>query len=892
MNNHYLHKLFNPRSIAVFGASERTDAVGTQTFENLLKDHFEGDLYPVNPKHKKVQGVRAFASLEAVKNPVDLAVIATPAATVPGIIESCGKHGTRAVIVMSAGFREVGDSGKRLENRTLEIARHHGVRFIGPNCLGLIRPSLHLNATFSKGSALPGRVALVSQSGALCTAILDWAEVNGVGFSNVLSTGISADLDFGEILDYLISDPETDSILLYIEGIHDARQFMSALRTAARVKPIVVMKTGRHAAGSRAAISHTGALVGADDVFDAALKRAGVVRVKSFSNLFSAAKILSSNLRIKGDRLAIVTNGGGPGIMATDRLADYGLTLPELAPETLTQLNAVLPETWSHANPVDIIGDATPERYREAVSICKEADNIDAVLAILTPQAMTRPEAVAQELISLNGNSKTPLLTAWMGETQVNAGRALFREHKLPTFRTPDAAVEGFHYLSAYYHNQQLLLQVPNPLGRNEPPDVDGARMIIEDALAQGRSVLNEIEAKALLSAFHVPVAKSLLARSAAEALLIAEEIRFPVVLKINSQDITHKSDVGGVRLNIGNARELRGAYDAILKNVKAKCPEAKLDGVVIEEMHHRPAGRELLIGVASDPVFGPVISFGMGGTAVEALADNAIALPPLNRFLVKELINNTRASRLLKAFRQLPPVDIEALENILLRISEIVCELPQLKEMDINPLIIDHQGAIAVDARMVVARRPAIAGAYDHMAIHPYPTHLISSWQQADDVEVTIRPIRPEDAQMEQAFVANLSSQSRYFRFMYTLRKLSPQMLSRLTQIDYDREMALVAIAAGAGGEKEIGVARYVINPDGESCEFAVVIADQWNGKGIATRLMATLIETAVQRRIRVMEGTVLRENHNMLRLMERLGFSVHMCPEDPQIVDVRRAL
>ncbi|MDX1606863.1 MAG: acetate--CoA ligase family protein, partial [Candidatus Competibacterales bacterium] len=607
MYEHYLTKLFKPRSVAVFGANDHMETVGAQTFRNILQGGYKGQVYAINPKRETVQEQPSYPNLEAVGEPVDLAVIATPAKTTPAIIEECGRLGTRAAIVMSAGFREIGEEGKRIERRLLDTARKHDVRFLGPNCLGMLRPGIGLNATFSKNNAHKGKLALVSQSGALCTAIMDWAESKNIGFSSIISAGISADINFGELIDFLVSDNETAAILLYLEGLQNSRRFMSALRVAARAKPVVVMKSGRHEAGTKAAVSHSGALVGADDAFDAAFERAGVVRVRNFGDFFAAARILSSGLRVGGDRLAIITNGGGPGIMATDHLMDRSLRLAELGEDTLKALNAELPATWSHANPVDIIGDAPPERYRAAVEILLRDKAADAVLVILTPQAMTDPEGVAQALTDLHKQSRKPMLCCWMGDALVGPGRALLQASNIPSFNTPEAAVDAFYYLASYQRNQELLLQVPAPISTQGLPDTDGARMIIENALNERRKVLGEMEAKALLNAFRIPIARAFPVGSYTDALVMATEIGFPVVMKINSHDITHKSDVGGVRLNITDGVKLKRHYDDLMQSVSRLRPDARLQGVIIEEMCLRPHARELMLGVVSDPVFGPI---------------------------------------------------------------------------------------------------------------------------------------------------------------------------------------------------------------------------------------------------------------------------------------------
>lgn len=892
MGQHYLNPLFAPKSVAVFGASDRVDSIGQIVFQNMLESGYQGGLYPINPKSAEVQGKKAYATIADIGEAVELVVIATPPQTVPGIIEECGKLGVKAAVIITAGFGETGPKGQALEHAVLENASRYGIRLIGPNCLGVMRPSIGLNATFNKGGANSGNLAFVSQSGALCTAILDWAQSNDVGFSSVVSMGSSADVDFGEILDYLVSDNKTQSILMYIEGIRNSRSFMSSIRAAARIKPVILVKVGRHAAGSKAAMSHTASLVGSDDVFDAAVRRAGVIRVQTITQLFSAAKALASGFRPTGNRLAIVTNGGGPGVMATDRASDLGLTIATLSDSTIEKLNQVLPPNWPHGNPVDIIGDAQADRYHHAVKACMEDPNVDGVLAILTPQAMTKPLEAAKAVIELTNQYSKPLLTCWMGESQVAEANAAFAEAKKANFRTPEPAVEVFSYLSDYYRNQKLLMQMPGPLSHQLEPDVEGARMVIEGALLERRKVLNEMESKALLSAFHIPVAKTMVARSPNEALLIAEQLGFPVAMKVNSPDITHKTDAGGVLLNLGNAQAVRAAYHEIMDNVQHNRPNAHMDGISIEPMIVKPNGRELMVGVTNDPVFGPVITFGAGGTTVEIMGDRSVTLPPLNHFLVKDLIESTHVAKMLGAFRHMPPADMAALESVLLRVSEMVCELPLLMEMDINPLIVDEHGALAADARVVVEYRQPNPDRYAHMAIYPYPTHLVSRWQLADGTDITIRPIRPEDAELEQKFVHDLSEESRYFRFMRSVQELTPDTLARFTQIDYSREMALIAVTQKHGKELELGVTRFSINPDGETCEFALVVADEMRGKGLGQKLMTALMDAARSKGLKVIEGEVLTNNRSMLKLMTRLGFSIETSPEDDGIKNVSKVL
>jgi acetyltransferase len=889
MQKHYLTPLFSPKSVAMFGASERENSVGEVVFRNLISSGYKGDIYPINPKHEKIQGKKAFKSIDAIGKPVELAVVATPAKSIPGIVEACGLYGVKTMIILSAGFRESGPAGRRLEDRVVEVAKEFGIRFIGPNCLGLIRPDQGINITFGYNNAKPGNLALVSQSGAICTAILDWAEINDIGFSTVISTGISADLDFGDYLDFLVSDPKTDSILLYIEGIKNARRFMSGLRAAARIKPVIVLKVGRHAAGAEASMSHTGALVGSDETFSAALARSGVLRVETVSQLFSAAKALSSRYQVYGDKLAIITNGGGPGVMAADRASDLNIELAHFNDDTIKALNKALPDVWSHGNPVDIIGEAPPERYRAAVDICLNDPGVDGTIVILTPQAMTKPDEVAQELINLADKHKKPILTSWMGGKQIRNARQLFNNAKLPSFRTLENAVDAFHYISSYQKNQRLLLQTPAKSSRRHiQPDADGARLIIESALSEQRKILTEPESFALLGAFRINAVRNGIARSANEALILAESIGFPVAMKIFSPDISHKSDAGGIRLNINNAQAVRTTYRDLIEQVKETRPAATIEGVTVEQMYQSPNGRELLIGIVRDPVFGPVISFGSGGTTVEVMGDSAISLPPLNRRLASDLINRTKAAKMLDQFRHMPPANGEALVDVLLRVSSMACELPWIQEMDINPLILDDQGAVAVDARIRVDYPRPSTDPYHHLAIHPYPVNLISRSQLPNGINIVVRPIRPEDADLEQNFTRQLSDEAKYFRFMSSIQELTPEMLTRFTQIDYHNEMALIAVTEDDDHEVELGVARYVTNPDKRSCEFALVVADQWQRQGIGHKLMNHLMEIARNRGLERMEGEVLSNNFKMLDLMKSLYFQVSTSPEDSSIKEV----
>lgn len=893
MGPHYLNRFFTPKSVAIVGASGRDNSVGYRLLLNMQEAGFAGGLYPINPKHEQLLGLTTYPDLVSLPETPDLVVIATPAASVPSVVRQCGEKGVKSVVIISAGFAELGTNGAGLQQEVLQVASHFGIRIVGPNCLGIIRPSGKLNATFGDGTVKDGHLALLSQSGAICTAILDWAKAQDIGFSTVVSMGGAADIDFGEVLDYLATDSKTTGILMYVEGIRDARRFLSGLKAAARLKPVILIKSGRHAAGSLAAMSHTGAMVGGDHVFDAAIERAGVVRVYSINELFSAARVLANNYAVTGDRLAIITNAGGPGVMSTDRAEDVGIQLAELSPNSLDLLNEVLPTHWSHANPVDILGDATPDRYQKALNICLADDNIDGVLVILTPQAMTDPTQVAHCIIEAAQISKKPVLASWTGGAKVQEGRQLFADSRVAHFSTPEMAVDAFSFLTQYNQNQVLLKQIPLP--GNEPlkPDIDGARLIIEQVLAEGRQGLTAQEAKAVLTAFNIPVTPTIKVHNAKEAMLAARTLGFPVVLKVDMAEFSHKSDIGGVKLNIGSVQDVSSQFTEMEMALKQAHPEVNEIAMTVEPMFRSSNGRELIIGVVRDPVFGPAISFGLGGTLVEILKDNAVALPPLNAYMIEQLISKTKAARYLKAFRQMPAAKISALIEVLLNVSTLVSELPEILELDINPLIVDDHGAMAVDAR-IKAQSTHQLMPYQHMAIHPYPHELTERYLTANGIYITIRPIRPEDAVMEKDFVHRLSEHTKYFRFMQALQELTPEMVVRFTQIDYDREMAFVAVADDNRGSlpKELGVGRYLMNPDGQSVEFALVVSDGCQRMGIGTRIMKALMQSAKSKGVSFFEGEVLAVNSPMLALTKKLGFTTSAVPDDIEVVRVVKDL
>ncbi|MGQ0547341.1 MAG: bifunctional acetate--CoA ligase family protein/GNAT family N-acetyltransferase [Betaproteobacteria bacterium] len=892
MLRHYLQPLLAPRSVALVGATEREGALGRIVWQNLAAGGLRGGLHAVNLKHRQVFGqpvARRFAELEAK---VDLAVVVTPAATVPAIIDDAARAGIKAAVVLSSGFGESGPGGRKLQEELLAAAKRGGVRVLGPNCLGMMRTDAGLNATFARTPARPGRLGLVSQSGAVCTAILDWAHRALVGFTSVVSLGAAADVDFGEILDFLVADPATDAILLYIEGIHDARRFMSALRVAARVKPVVALKVGRYASGSRAASSHSGALVGSDAVFDAALRRGGTVRVRTYTQLFAAARILSSERMPEGERLAILTNGGGPGVMAADSASENGVPLAQLSEQTIKALDAKLPTQWSRGNPVDLIGDAPAARFGEATAAVLADPGVDALLAMYSPVAMTEPAEAARAVGEASRASRKPVLAAWLGDIGPNESHKHLESCGIPNFYTPENAVEAFSFLCAYRRNQAQLMQAPAALARHAdepPPDLAAATAIRDAAIGEGRTILTEHEAKRLLAAFGIPVPQNILCNNKEEAVAAARAIGFPAVLKIHSRDISHKTDVGGVRLNLQTADMVASAYADMMRHVRELRPDARIEGAMVQPMLRFANAREVLVGVATDALFGPVVSFGTGGIAVEAVRDTALALPPLNAVLARELMARTRVHRLLAGYRDVPAADLEALVAVLLGVSRLVCMLPWVAEMDLNPVLAHPGGAVVADARIVVdPARLAPPPRYRHMAIHPYPVELEGELALREGTRVRVRPMRPEDGELEQRFFDSLSERSRYQRFMQYLPHLPQPMLARFTQLDYDRELALVV--TNPSGSDFLAVGRYAPNADGRTAEFALVVGDAWQGKGLGRALLERLCTYAREAGYEALYGHILDANQAMLDLASRLGF--HEVSRSGSEVSVMRRL
>ena len=898
MDKHYLTPLFSPASIVVFVGDPDQPASQTSHARAVLAELKAGG-YAGTVTYLDIRMTGTLADL--VQSRADLALIALPHEQIADALDIAGRIRCRAALVLSSGL-----PAPACEH-LLAIAKRYGMHLLGPNSLGFQRPQLKLNASAAGALARPGPLALVSQSGALTSSILDWAQRNGVGFSAVISLGPNTAVDLPQALDFLANDGNTQSILVYMEGIRNARRFMSALRAAAYAKPVVVMKAGRKPAGSRAALTHSASIVGSDDVFEAALRRAGAVRVRLFTQLFSAAKCLASRYRPVGKRLAVITNGGGPGVLAADWANEIGLDVATLSAATQNELASQLPPGVLLQSVLDLGEDALAAHFSAALLAAGRDAGVDGILAIYSPKPDSEPADAARAIVEVFRLTGKPVLACWMGEARVKDARDVLNAAAIPSFRTPEAAVDAFGNIASFYQNQQLLQQTPPPNCTQAKPDIEGARLLIESVLAERRKVLTEMESKALLAAFHIPVTRTMLARTANEAMLIAAQLGYPVALKIDSPDISHKSDVQGVALNVLSATQVRDVYNDMLAAVKKVQPAAHINGVTIQPMSGLRHGREIYIGMTTDDPFGPVITFGAGGTMIELIADRAMELPPLNQFLARRLIERSRVSKMLGEWRGTPACDMEAVEQILLRVSEMVCELPQLREMDINPIIVDETGAVAVDARVVIAHAPTASGNgrgsgdYQHLAILPYPSACQREWPMKGGDLYTIRPIAPDDADMLQALVRGLSQESRYFRFASSMPELPARMLARYTLIDYDREMALVAVhttreAKGDGGfvdtEQIIGVSRYITNPDQTSAEYSLLVADAYKGQGLGSRLMLSIMEFARAKGLAQIDGLVLANNPNMLRLMTGLGFKVHPFPEDPDFKLVTKAL
>ncbi|MDR3638512.1 MAG: bifunctional acetate--CoA ligase family protein/GNAT family N-acetyltransferase [Isosphaeraceae bacterium] len=870
-----LDVFFSPRNVAVIGASEKAGTVGRTLLWNLVSNPFGGTVFPVNPKHASVLGIKAYPTIADVPDRVDLAVIATPAQGVPDVIAACVEAGVKGAVIISAGFKEIGPEGAELERKVVENARRGRMRIIGPNCLGVMNPLTGLNATFAGAMARPGSIGFISQSGALCTAVLDWSFQVNVGFSAFISIGSMLDVGWGDLIDQLGDDPRTSSIILYMESIGDARAFLSAAREVALAKPIILLKAGRTQAAAKAAASHTGSLAGSDEVLDAAFRRCGVLRVERIAELFSMAEVLAKQPRPRGPRLSIVTNAGGPGVLATDALITGGGTLAPLAVETVQALDHILPAHWSHGNPIDILGDAGPDRFAKSLEAAARDPNTDGLLVVLTPQAMTDPTQTAEQLKPYAKIEGKPVLASWMGGADVAAGEAILQKAGVPTFPFPDTAARAFNNMWRYSRNLASLYETPYLPAGGDAPDRAAASALVEHARGAGRAFLTEAESKRLLTLYGLPTVATRVATREDEAVDAARALGFPVALKLHSETITHKTDVGGVRLNLAGVDDVRAAYRAIESSVRARAGEGHFLGVTVQPMVTME-GYELIVGSSLDPQFGPALLFGAGGQLVEVFQDHTLALPPLTTTLARRMMERTRIFTALKGVRGRPPVDLGALEQFLVRFSQLVVEQPGIKEIDINPLLAAPERLLALDARVVVHERGVTEDKLPRLAIRPYPAQYVAPWTLKDGTSVLIRPIRPEDEPLIARFHETLSERSVYLRYFNTSKlsfRTAHERLRRVCFIDYDRELALVAEHETAASPEIIGVGRLRKIHRSDAAEFAMLISDRYQGRGLGTELMRRLLRVGHDEGLRHVTGDVLAENRAMLDVCAKLG-------------------
>jgi acetyltransferase len=895
-NRQPLDPIFSPRSVALVGATERPGSVGRTILKNLVASPFGGVVYPINPKRRGILGIRAYPTIVDVPDPVDLAVIVTPAEAVPGVIRECVEAKVKGAIIISAGFKEIGHEGEALEHEILATARAGNLRIVGPNCLGVMNPQDGLNATFAGAMANPGSVGFVSQSGALCTAVLDWSFRVNVGFSAFVSIGSMLDVGWGDLINHLGSDPRTKSIVLYMESIGDARSFLSAAREVALTKPIIVIKAGRTEAAAKAAASHTGALTGSDEVLDAAFRRCGVIRVDQISDLFNMADILGKQPRPKGPRLTIVTNAGGPGVLATDSLIGHGGQLAGISPETMERLNGFLPGPWSHNNPIDVLGDADPDRYAKSLEVAAADPETDGMLVILTPQDMTDPTATAEQLAPYAHKLGKPVLASWMGGDVVEPGEAILNKAGMPTFAFPDTAARAFAAMWRYSDNLRSLYETPDALPRRGPGvNPAFATELIDAARAAGRTLLTEAESKQLLAAYGIPTVPTHVATSDDDAARLAAEIGYPVVLKLHSYTITHKTDVGGVQLNLTDEAAVRAAFERIAEGVEKVHGPGHFQGVTVQPMA-RIDGYELILGSSVDNQFGPVLLFGMGGQLVEVFKDRSLGLPPLNTTLARRMMERTKIYTALKGVRGRKPVDLDGLARLLVDFSHLVAEQPWIQEIDINPLIASETQLLALDARVLLHASDTPADKLPRLAIRPYPVQYVSRrpLQGTDGESLTIRPIRPEDEAKMRQFHATLSESTVYNRYFQSLKlsqRVAHERLTRICFNDYDREMALVAEVdppASAGPEAPspiVAVGRLSKRRGTSEAEFALLVSDPYQRKGVGSAVMRRLLDVARDEGLTRISGDVLAENAGMKRLCTALGFRIEPT-EDPQIV------
>ncbi len=875
-----LDAIFAPKNVALIGATENINSVGRTLMWNLITNPFGGAVFPVNPKRPSVLGVKAYPSIRDVPDQIDLAVIVTPSKSVPPLIQDCVDLGVRGAIIISAGFKEIGPEGVALEQQILATAKGK-MRIIGPNCLGVMMPHRGLNATFAGGMARPGNVGFISQSGALLTSVLDWSFKENVGFSSFISIGSMLDVDWGDLISYLGDDPQTTSIVVYMETVGDARSFLSAAREVARDKPIIVIKAGRTEAAAHAAASHTGSLAGSDDVLDMAFRRAGVLRVDKISDIFYTVEALAKQPRPRGKRLTILTNAGGPGVLATDALIRGDGELAQITPQTIEKLSSFLPSAWSHSNPIDVLGDAAPDKYAKALEVAAQDENSDGLLVILTPQAMTDPTETANQLKAYAHIEGKPVLASWMGGEVVAEGEAILNKANIPTLPYPDTAAQLFNYMWKYALNLRAIYETPvkPPVSSEQANNLAKVEAMIHDTRQSGRTILTETESKQVLAAYDIPTIPMYIAPTVEEAVQAANAVGYPVVLKLNSETITHKSDVGGVKLNLSNAEAVQTAYNEIYQSVSEKASAADFMGVSVQPMI-KLDGYELIIGCSPDPQFGPVLLFGMGGILVEVFKDRALGLPPLNTTLARRMMEQTTIYKALQGVRGRASVDIAALEQLLVRFSQLVTEQRWIKEIDINPLVVSSDRILALDARVVLYDKEVTEEQLPKLAIRPYPSQYIEKWTMKNGMEAVIRPIRPEDEPLMAAFHQTISERSVMLRYFYPMalsQRIEHERLSRISFIDYDREMALVAEVKGRRGTDEIIAAGRLIKLyGGEEAEFTVLVSDAYQGYGLGSEMLRRLVYIGKQEGVKHIYGNIVGENANMLRVVERLGFKL----------------
>ncbi|MAT70150.1 MAG: GNAT family N-acetyltransferase [Planctomycetaceae bacterium] len=874
-----LDKIFAPASVAVIGASRREGTVGSTILENLTGSGFSGPIYPVNPKHRTIGSHRCYPSVAELPEPPDLAVVSTPAPTIPGIIREIGAVGTRGVIVTSAAFREIGPEGAELERQVAAAAAEFdGLRILGPNCLGAINPHLGLNASFAAGMPAKGRVAFISQSGALCTAVLDWALAEHIGFSHFISVGNAIDVGIGDLIDYLAVDPKTDSIILYVESIEDAREFMSAARAFARNKPIIAYKAGRFSESAEAAASHTGAMAGVDAVYEAAFNRAGVVRIGEMAEMFDCAELLARQAAPKGPRLAIVTNAGGPGVMATDALLARNGQTAKLSEATMAKLNEVLPAAWSHRNPVDVIGDASPERYATALEIVLADPGVDAALAIYSPQAMSNPTGAADAVIEVVGKTNKPVLTSWMGGVSMRDAVDKFNQAGIPTYFAPEQAIRAFMYLVSYARTREMLYETPRDIPVKFALDRVKVRGVFDTFLTEVADTLPESTSKALLEAYEIPVSKPYLAHTAQDAVLLAARVGYPVAMKIASPQITHKTDVGGVMLGVANEDAVAEAFRRITDNAREHRPEATLDGVTVQRMVDRSEGQELIIGAKRDPVFGAVLMVGAGGVEAELYADLALELPPLSEPLARRMLESLRCWPLLKGYRGRPGVNIDRLIEVLMRVSYLVADYPEIAELDVNPLLVTEKDVIALDARVILDRAAVLETPrrFAHLAIRPYPEEFVRHETLRDGGEVILRPIKPEDEPLWHELLAGCSVETRYKRFGWMFNQTTHEMATRYCFPDYDRELPIVAEVEERGERHLAGVGRLVADADHTNAEYAILVGDAYQHRGLGSLVTDYCLEICEQWGVHQVFAETTPINARMTRIFRNRGFKV----------------